>query len=261
MLGAVSSPYDQSDDRVRFEWGPAGAAATAPGAAYAVVVDVLSFTTTLSVAMDLGVEVLPYAWRDASTEEYAAARGAVVAVGRLEARQMPGLVSLSPAALRASRGITRLVLPSPNGSSISAALASGGATVVGASLRNTSAVAGWLAPRLLADPAATLTVIAAGERWPCDDSLRPCLEDALGAGALLAALESAGVSGFSPEAAHVRRGWTGAGVAAAVRSCSGGRELAELGFGDDVEVAVELDASPWVPLLRDGAFVRALTGS
>ena len=34
--------------RVRFDWGPTGAAAIAAGADVAVVVDVLSFTTTLS---------------------------------------------------------------------------------------------------------------------------------------------------------------------------------------------------------------------
>jgi 2-phosphosulfolactate phosphatase len=62
----MASPYAQRDHRVRLEWGPVGAAETAPHATYAVVVDVLSFTTTLSVAMDLGAEVLPYRWNDES---------------------------------------------------------------------------------------------------------------------------------------------------------------------------------------------------
>ncbi len=253
----MPSPYDQSPSRIRFEWGPVGAAETAPGSTYAVVVDVLSFTTTLSVGMDLGTAVLPYAWRDESAGEYAAAHDAVLAVGRLEARDAQGLVSLSPAALRASSGIERLVLPSPNGSTISAALSAGGSTVLGLSLRNTSAVSAWLAERLLSDPAATLVVVAAGERWRGDSSLRPCVEDALGAGALLAALVEAGVDGLSPEADHVRRAFRGSDVAASVRASSSGRELVENGFGDDVEVALELDASAWVPVLREGSFVRA----
>jgi len=55
----MASPYAQFEHRVRLEWGPVGAAETAPDSTYAVVVDVLSFTTTLSVAMDIGAEVLP----------------------------------------------------------------------------------------------------------------------------------------------------------------------------------------------------------
>jgi 2-phosphosulfolactate phosphatase len=34
-------------------------------------------------------------------------------------------------------------------------------------------------------------------------------------------------------------------------------ELVRAGFGQDVEVAVEVDASPVVPVLTDGAFQRA----
>lgn len=258
----MRSPYDQAGARVRFEWGPAGAAELGPGATYAVVVDVLSFTTTLSVAMDLGVEVLPYRWRDGSAGEYAAARDAALAVGRLEARDSPGLVSLSPAALRGSDGIGRLVLPSPNGSAISHALAGAGATVVGASLRNAGAVAAWLADRLREREGATLAVVAAGERWRGDDSLRPALEDQLGAGAVLAGLAAAGVGGFSAEAAAVLASYTATDVPAAVRACSSGRELVAAGFGDDVEVALERDASPWVPVLTGESFRRvAVTGS
>jgi len=42
-------PYSQSGFGVRFDWGLQGATAIATGAAAFVVVDVLSFTTTLSV--------------------------------------------------------------------------------------------------------------------------------------------------------------------------------------------------------------------
>jgi 2-phosphosulfolactate phosphatase len=39
---------------IRLEWGPTGAAAIGADADIAVVVDVLSFTTTLTVAVDQG---------------------------------------------------------------------------------------------------------------------------------------------------------------------------------------------------------------
>lgn len=89
----------------------------------------------------------------------------------------------------------RLVLPSPNGSAIASATAG---TVVAACLRNATAVARWLGFRL-ADSGTAVTVIAAGERWP-DGSLRPALEDLLGAGALLSALCAGTGISASPEA-------------------------------------------------------------
>ena len=103
-----------------------------PGAAFAVVVDVLSFTTAVTVAVERGMAVYPYRWRDASAQEYAAARGAVLAAGRREGIR-DGRPSLSPASLLATTGIDSIVLPSPNGSSISHALSGSGATVLAAS--------------------------------------------------------------------------------------------------------------------------------
>jgi 2-phosphosulfolactate phosphatase len=89
--------------RVRMDWGLRGAEANCAGAGLAVVVDVLSFTTTLTVAMDIGAEVYPYEWRDESAREFAARHDAVLAVGRLEARRGGAAgpaISLSPASLR-----------------------------------------------------------------------------------------------------------------------------------------------------------------
>jgi hypothetical protein len=43
--------YAQAGYPVRFDWGTDGADAVAPGAAYVAVVDVLTFTTTLTVAV------------------------------------------------------------------------------------------------------------------------------------------------------------------------------------------------------------------
>lgn len=231
--------------RVRFEWGPTGAAAVA--APVTVVVDVLSFTTTLTVALDRGIVVHPFRWRDERAAAYAEERGAVLATGRSRGEG----VSLSPVSVREAVGVERLVLPSPNGSALSADLAASGVTVVGAALRNRSAVAGWLAGR-----GGAVAVVAAGERWP-DGSLRPAVEDLWGAGAVIAALVDLGVDDLTPEARVAEQAFRAVGprLGAELLGCTSGRELADLDFAADVAVAAELDASGVVPVLTGDAFV------
>lgn len=164
-------------------------------------------------------------------------------------RRSEGGLSLSPGSVRRVEpppGL--LVLPSPNGSTISAALASVVPTVVAACLRNASAVAAWLAAR----PELTVAVVPAGERWP-DGRLRVAVEDLWGAGAVLSTLVGVGAS---PEARVAAAAFDAVRprLAAELRACASGRELIEAGFADDVEVAAELDASTVVPVLVDGVF-------
>ncbi|MFE6912342.1 2-phosphosulfolactate phosphatase [Streptomyces erythrochromogenes] len=164
---------------VRFQCGPTRARRLAADVACLVVVDVLSFTTFMTVAVEAGTRVYPYAWRDETAAIFAAEKSAALAVGR-RAATSDSPWSLSPAALRRATFATRLVLPSPNGSAISAA-ATAGSTVVAGCLRNASAVGRWLAVRGYGTPRLLVAVIAAGERWPA-------LENLLGAGAIVAAL-------------------------------------------------------------------------
>ncbi|WP_031004646.1 2-phosphosulfolactate phosphatase [Streptomyces sp. NRRL F-5727] len=240
---------------VAFGWGPVEARALAPAAACLVVVDVLSFTTTVGVAVEAGTAVYPYRWRDATAAAYAREQDAVLAVGRSEATGTHPW-SLSPAALRSAPAPARLVLPSPNGSTIAAE--AGAATVIAASLRNRGAVA----ERILRDGhgsgARPLVVVAAGERWP-DGSLRPALEDHLGAGAVLDALRALAPGlPLTPEATAAATLWAATeDPVAALHGCASGRELYEYGYPQDVEVAAELDASTAVPVLVDGAFQEA----
>jgi 2-phosphosulfolactate phosphatase len=143
------------------------------------------------------------------------------------------------------------VLPSPNGSTIAAAAAGG--TVVAACLRNVRAVAHWLhdQPITAEQPA---TIIASGERWP-DGSLRPALEDLIGAGAVIDALMALGVTDVSPEAEAARAAFAATvSIPDAVRRSTSGVELITSGFGADVEVAVQGEASELVPVLTNGAF-------
>jgi len=233
------------------DWGPVGAEAAAADCEVAVVVDVLSFSTTLTVAADRKVQVYPFRVNDTAARRFAESRGATLAVPRSSAGA--GEVSLSPRTVRAAPVLERLVLPSPNGSTISAQLAATGATVLGVSLRNRHAAAAWLRRR--GQPGLRLAVIAAGERWP-DGSLRPAVEDLWGAGALLDALLAVGWTDLSPEAAAAAASYRAVAgdLYDALRDSASGRELVADGYPDDVRIAAELDLSDAVPVLRDGAF-------
>ncbi|WP_116950241.1 2-phosphosulfolactate phosphatase [Jiangella endophytica] len=243
--------WDQDGYGVRVDWGPAGAGRLAPHVACLVVVDVLSFTTAVSVAADAGTTVFPYAWRDESAAAYADAVGARLAVGRKEASPRSPW-SLSPAALRAAPVTPRLVLPSPNGSAIAAAAGDDPAvTVVAGCLRNAAAVGRWLTAAGYGTADRPVGVIPAGERWP-DGTLRPALEDLLGAGAIVAAL---GAAHLSPEAIAARAAADAApDLAATLRDCASGRELIAYGYPGDVAIAAERDAADVVPVLTGGGF-------
>ena len=236
---------------MRLEWGPTGAAAIARTADIAVVVDVLSFTTAVSVAVDRGITVFPFRWGDERAAAYAEERDANLALNRLDARWRAGAVSLSPVSLQHARGLERLVLPSPNGSTICAVLAETGVRVVAACLRNAAAVGAWLAPQV-AD-GRVVAVVPAGERWP-DGSLRPAAEDFWGAGAVLDSLDPAVLS---PEARLARDAYAGFAERPLehLTTCASGLELIAKGFGDDVAIAGRLDTSDVVPELTAGAFV------
>jgi 2-phosphosulfolactate phosphatase len=240
------------------------------GPVVAVVVDVLSFTTAVSVAVDGGMTVWPYRWKDDSAAEFAREHQAVLAQGRRAAAAEGGM-SLSPKSIQDSAGsVERLVLPSPNGSTVSALLEGAGAVVAAGSLRNRSAVAAWIVKRLdalaaeagrggrVGDPA--VVIVPAGERWP-DGSLRPAVEDLWGAGAVVEAIvgtleHRAGPMLLSAEAAVALAAWSWVSdrVGPSLDACGSGRELIDLGFGDDVRIAAEVDVSENVPVLADGAF-------
>jgi 2-phosphosulfolactate phosphatase len=247
-MSEPGAPERQLPYSVRFEWGLDGARAIVPHADLAVVVDVLSFTTCVSVAVDRGATVYPYAWRDAAASEFATHRGAVLA----GPRNSEGL-SLSPSSIRHARTLERVVLPSPNGSALSHELAGSARQVVAVCLRNAAATADWVHSSLPED--AVIAVIAAGEKWT-NGSLRPALEDELGAGAFIAGLAAAGRRNLSPEAESAAAAFDAAEprLGAILRGCSSGRELVDRGFAADVALAAELDSSPVVALLQDGAF-------
>jgi 2-phosphosulfolactate phosphatase len=238
----VPTFFDQRSATRRCDWGPEAAVQLAP-ADVVIVVDVLSFSTCVDVAVGRGASVFPFPMKDATAESFAREHDAVLA----RAREAGGY-SLSPASFReAPRGF-RCVLPSPNGATTALRAAATGATVLAGCLRNATAVA-----RAAQRMGTTVTVCPAGERWP-DGSLRPAIEDWLGAGAILAQLGGEP----SPEARAAIAAWNGVtSLLDVLAECGSGQELIGRGYPMDVELAAEYDASETVARLRDGAFIAS----
>lgn len=237
--------FDQSAFSVRCEWGATAIDCIAP-ADVIIIVDVLSFSTCVDIAVSRGTAVLPYPWKDDSAVAFAREHNAVLASQR--DRVCSGY-SLSPSSLLAAPAGLRLVLPSPNGSTLAFKARAIGATVIAGCLRNASAVAAWANRH-----ARNVLVLPAGERWP-DGSLRFATEDLLGAGAILSELSGT----LSPEAqvaasvfAHARNM-----LPFVFHECASGRELVERGFARDINIAADLNASATVPILQNEAFLRA----
>jgi 2-phosphosulfolactate phosphatase len=240
---ASANAFDQAGFDVRFEWGLEGLAALAPTSDVVIVVDVLSFSTSVEVATSRGAVVFPAPWEDDRALDLARSVGAHLAVPR--SRMSPqSPYSLSPASFSCiDRGL-RIVLPSPNGSTIALEAETLGLPVIAGCLRNAAAVAE--AARAIGR---RVSVIAAGERWP-NGTLRPAVEDLVGAGAIVAALGGS----LSPEAAAAAGAFTFVDLTTQLAQSESGRELVEAGFPQDVQLAAMLNASGTVPGLRDGAF-------
>lgn len=227
---------------VLLAWGLAGVAVLAPHIDVLVVVDALSFSTAVDIAASRGATVFPYPTRDDTAAAYARSLDAVLASGRRRG-SADSPYSLSPASLLSIPPGTRLVLPSPNGATIATAARDAGLTVICGCLRNALAVA-----KVIARPGTRSGFIAAGERWP-DGSLRPALEDFLGAGAILSHMRG---RDLSPDARAAVAAFRSARIPQDIADCPSGRELIEAGFTQDVEIAAHVDASTTVPVLGDG---------
>jgi 2-phosphosulfolactate phosphatase len=145
------------------------------------------------------------------------------------------------------------VLPSPNGARVALAAAATTPLLLAGCLRNARAVAD-AAMRL----GSSFNVIPAGERWP-DGSLRPALEDWLGAGAILRAL--AGSRSPEADAAVGVFERHRDNLVAALEHCGSGRELEERVHAQDKVLAGQLDVSSCVPRFDGLAFVGVSGGA
>lgn len=233
--------FDQEEFDIRCEWGGQGVSGLAPISEAVIIVDVLSFSTSVDVAVSRGATVYPFARRDESAQAYADSLGAILAE---PLRTRTGF-SLSPESLQDIPSGTRIVLPSPNGSRLS--LAAKPTPVLCGCLRNATAVAS-AAGKI----GRKIAVIPAGERWKDDGSLRPSFEDLVGAGAIISHLSGS----WSPEARAAVAAFRSAkaGLESALEQCGSGKELIEMGYENDIQIAAQLDVSACVPMLVDDAF-------
>jgi 2-phosphosulfolactate phosphatase len=233
--------FDQAEFEVRCEWGKHGVLQLSPKSDVIIIVDVLSFSTCLDIANSRGAIVFPYEWKDKSTQLFAQSVGSEVADKRGS-----GHYSLSPASLMFLKSGTRLVLPSPNGSSLS--LATAGTPTLAGCLRNCRSVA--LAAMSYGQ---RISVIPAGEQWS-NGSLRPAFEDFIGAGAILSHVRGT----FSPEAQLAVAAYQGVrqSLENLIKQCGSGQELIERGFEQDVDLALEIEVSDCVPTLVNRAYIE-----
>jgi 2-phosphosulfolactate phosphatase len=207
--------YDQSEYDIVCEWGAEGVSTLAPTADVVIVVDVLTFTTCVEFAVDQGAIVYPYRWRDETMYDFAEKVYAQIAD-----RNNPNGYSLAVTSLQNLPADTRLVLPSPNGSTVS--LLAANTPVIAGCLRNCRAVAEYAMSR-----GKRVAVIPAGERWKNNDTLRPSVEDLLGAGAIISYLRGR----LSPEALTAKTVYDNlfADLIGNLKNCVSGREKSARG--------------------------------
>lgn len=238
--------FNQSEFELYCEWGEQGVAQLTSISDVVVIVDILSFSTSVEIATNNGAIIFPYRWRDESALDYAKQVNAELAS---KTRISNHGYSLSPTSLTNIPAGARLILPSPNGAALT--LRTGQTPTLAGCLRNCKAVAQF-AQRY----GARVAVIPAGERWE-DGSLRPALEDLIGAGAILSYLEG----GLSPEAEAAVAVFHRfkAHLVTILRKCSSGKELIARGFAADIELAAAINTSGCVPLLTQNAYVNQET--
>ncbi len=242
--------YGQAGFACRMDWGLRGAMDAAERGDVLIVVDVLSFSSTTTTAISFDVDIFPFPMRDGA-QEFAGQVGADLRQGDAVPK---GKRALSPNLFGPADRGKRFVLCSPNGATCSHAAPHVPALFAGC-LLNASAVA-QAAARARAEAGGSVTVIACGEKWrdlrEGEDALRPCIEDYLGAGAILASLDGT----RSPEAQVCAAAFEGlrAQLEALVWESASGRELRAWGFDEDVRECGRLDVTDAVPILIDRRF-------
>lgn len=242
-------PFSQANYTCRFEWGAKGARDAAIRGDIVIIVDVLSFSSTTTMAVSHGAWIYPYPALDHAAE-FAKSVDATLASQRGQGR------SLSPLSFTPEDKQKRYVLASPNGGKC-AYIARNAPSVFVGCLLNAEVVA-ETAAAISRDRKQAVTVVACGELWRDvvaeDNGLRPSVEDYLGAGAIISYLKGS----KSPEAKVCELAFLYASerLSQFIWECGSGLELREKGFADDVRHCAKLNAVEVAPLMVDDHFER-----
>jgi 2-phosphosulfolactate phosphatase len=228
--------FSQAKYTLRLDWGWEGARRAAMRGDLLVVVDILRFSTAMTIAASRNIRVTPTFWTD-------------------DPQILSAKKYLSPALMQSMEEGTYLIVPSPNGATCCQHGKGARGMLIGSFL-NAQAVANMIHAKLKTGEITSVTVLACGERWvegtnESDGALRFALEDYLGAGAILAHLH--GVAS-SPECKAARAAFVGAKkqLFARLLECGSGVELIEKGHAGDIRIAAALNSLDVVPALLDG---------
>lgn len=251
--------FDQSPFECRVEWGFRGARDAAERRDITIIVDVLSFSSTVVTAVNFGAIIFPYPQPlNDQAKAFADKVEAELILGRAEAAKL-GKPSLSPVTFGPIHSGKKFVLCSLNGAACTSIASKVPALFIGC-LLNASAVA-QVANHLHMETGANVTVIPCGEQWNDvrngENRLRPSLEDYLGAGAILSKLRGT----KSPEAQVCIGAFQHAksNISELLWECGSGRELRSRGFGNDVRHCSQVDIYQVVPMLHNDHFVNVFS--
>ncbi len=235
----------QSGYDIRCEWGIHGIHTLLEDSDVIIIVDILSFSTAVDIVVSRQAIVYPFAERGQKAEVYAQEKEAFLAKKRPQSNTE---FSLSPASLQRLPVKSKIVIPSPNGSTLS--MATGDTITLAGCLRNARAVAEYAQTQ-----GKRISVIPAGERFvysDTDTALRPSLEDLIGAGAILSHLKGK----LSPEAHTAQLIYQAHrdNLSNVLLACVSGRELVDTGYTEDVMIASHVNISHNTPMLIKGAY-------
>lgn len=82
----------QADYDIRCEWGERGVLELSPTSDVVIIVDVLSFSTCVDIAVARGATVYPYPWKDNCAHEFASAIYAELAAPRRTPFSIAGII-------------------------------------------------------------------------------------------------------------------------------------------------------------------------
>ena len=213
-----------------------------------VVIDVLFATSTIVHALASGASRVYPAFDAEDARRAAVARPGALVAGEYLAKTLPEHAPATPLALAARLETGReLVYFTTNGTRAIAAC-EGAAAVYAGALTNAAALAAHIAAT---HPRTPVLLVCAGSVG------RLCLEDFIGAGHLVRALRDNGDYALTDAALAAAFAVGGADIDHLLTTSRVGRMLSRAGLDDEIAHAAACDSSPVVPILRDGALVRA----